>query len=209
MHLHTRYLIGNLREIASKVKKVQWQNVVQNHQKGEPFPVLDPKVKGYEPAELYKWEMCVQFHLQGTSEKVPTMDIGDKVRSLIVKLQKAHRKEEFLIFMEDGKLIQLKTFPKKMNKFFRNTIIFKSLKDTMVCIGHLTNINPFQISRMQYQEHINLLMEVTVQEKVGKDAIYCKLFNMTVEHAKFDIQLQLRELNTCYKIFPALLQQRV
>eukprot|EP00957_Ditylum_brightwellii_P109199 8329744-Ditylum_brightwellii.AAC.1 len=56
--------------------------------------------------------MCMQFHLQGASEKVPTMYIGDKVRSLIVKLHEAHAKY-FIIFTEDDKLIQLKTFPEK------------------------------------------------------------------------------------------------
>eukprot|EP00957_Ditylum_brightwellii_P018994 1429734-Ditylum_brightwellii.AAC.1 len=64
--------------MAPEAKKVQWCNTVQNHQNGEPLPVLDLKVEGYEPVELYQWEMCIQFHLQGTSEKVPTTDVSDK-----------------------------------------------------------------------------------------------------------------------------------
>eukprot|EP00957_Ditylum_brightwellii_P175218 13339743-Ditylum_brightwellii.AAC.1 len=78
--------------MAPKAKKVQWCNALQNHQNGKPLPALDPKVKGYEPMKLYQWEMCVQFHLQGASEIVPTTDVGDKIRNLIVKLHKAHKK---------------------------------------------------------------------------------------------------------------------
>eukprot|EP00957_Ditylum_brightwellii_P112513 8577532-Ditylum_brightwellii.AAC.1 len=87
----------------------------------------------------------------------------------------------------------------QMNKFFTHKSIFKSLKDTAVCIGHLANISPFWISRTQYQEHINLLLEATVQEKVEKDAKYYKLFNTAVGHAKFDIQLYLGKQNVCYE----------
>eukprot|EP00957_Ditylum_brightwellii_P078034 5931729-Ditylum_brightwellii.AAC.1 len=86
--------------MAPKAKKVQWRNTIQNHQHGKPLPILDPKVEGYEPVELYQWEICVRFHLQGASEIVPTTDIGDKIMNLIVKLHKVHRKD-FLIFMED------------------------------------------------------------------------------------------------------------
>eukprot|EP00957_Ditylum_brightwellii_P007756 586869-Ditylum_brightwellii.AAC.1 len=70
-------------------------------------------------------------------------------------------------------------------------MVFKSSKDTMVCIGHLADINLFQIDCMQYQEHINLLMEGAAQEKVANDKKYFELFNMTEEHAKYDIQLHL------------------
>ena len=44
-------------------KHVKWQNGVQNHQNGEQLPVLDPQIEGYNPVELYQWEMCVQFLL--------------------------------------------------------------------------------------------------------------------------------------------------
>eukprot|EP00957_Ditylum_brightwellii_P053526 4056173-Ditylum_brightwellii.AAC.1 len=186
--------------MAPKAKKIQWHNAIQNHQNGEPLPVLDPKVKGYEPVELYQWEMCVQFYLRSVSEIIPTTDVGDKIINLVVKLHEAHN-NDFLIFMEDVKLIKLETFPQKapeikkllncvvhdryknislvlhmmspkmfaefkklmiswlqMNKFFMNKTIFKSSKDTTVCIGHLKNINPFRISRPQYREHINVLI---------------------------------------------------
>eukprot|EP00957_Ditylum_brightwellii_P077572 5894866-Ditylum_brightwellii.AAC.1 len=64
--------------MSSTAKMVQWHNGMQNHQKGHPLPVLDPKVTGYEAVELFQWEMCLQFHTCGTSTKVPTIDVGDK-----------------------------------------------------------------------------------------------------------------------------------
>eukprot|EP00957_Ditylum_brightwellii_P097822 7449149-Ditylum_brightwellii.AAC.1 len=60
--------------MAPKAKQVQWCNSIQSHQNGKPLPTLDPKVEGYEPIDLYQWEMCIQYHLQGVSEKVPTTD---------------------------------------------------------------------------------------------------------------------------------------
>ena len=163
---------------------------MQNHQNGEPFPVMDPNVNGYESIELYQWEKCMQFHSRGASNKVPTMNVGDKIKSFIVKLQEMHGKDKFLVFTEDGKIVKLELFPTKpvdiksmfkysvndrwwnislamhmistksfsafknliltwlkMNKYYMNKTIFKSSKDTVVCIGHLTNINPFQIDR--------------------------------------------------------------
>eukprot|EP00957_Ditylum_brightwellii_P165030 12564442-Ditylum_brightwellii.AAC.1 len=143
-------------------------------------------------------------------------------------------KEKFSVLTEEGKIIQLETFPKKpveiksmfkysvndhwkiislvlhvmstklfqafknpiltwlkMNKYFMNKTIFKSSKDTNVCIGNLTNLNPFQINQTQYQESINLLMEGAAQEKVALNAKYLKTFNMTAEIAKYDVQLRL------------------
>eukprot|EP00957_Ditylum_brightwellii_P025361 1918457-Ditylum_brightwellii.AAC.1 len=61
------------------------------------------KVEGYETIELNQWEIYMQFHLHGASEKVPTTDIGDKVRSLIVKLYEIHEKENILIFTKNRK----------------------------------------------------------------------------------------------------------
>eukprot|EP00957_Ditylum_brightwellii_P129065 9845183-Ditylum_brightwellii.AAC.1 len=94
-------------------------------------------------------------------------DVGDKIRSMIVKLQEMHGKEKLLMFTEDRKLIQLETILKKINKYYMNKSIFKSSKDTAVCIGHTMNINPFWIDCTQSQESMNLLMEGSAQEKVA------------------------------------------
>eukprot|EP00957_Ditylum_brightwellii_P159813 12164434-Ditylum_brightwellii.AAC.1 len=47
----------------------------------------------------------------------------------------------------------------QLNKFLMNKIFFKSSKGTMVCVSNLMTINPFWISRTQFQEYMNMLME--------------------------------------------------
>eukprot|EP00957_Ditylum_brightwellii_P206230 15347450-Ditylum_brightwellii.AAC.1 len=94
-------------------KYAQWQDGVQNHQNGEPLLVLDPNVNGYESIKLYQWEMCMQFHSRGASDKVPTINVGDKIKNFIVKLQEMHGKDKFSVFTEDGKIVKLKSFLKK------------------------------------------------------------------------------------------------
>eukprot|EP00957_Ditylum_brightwellii_P033671 2551960-Ditylum_brightwellii.AAC.1 len=99
--------------MARNGQKVQWSNPVQNHQNGQPLLDLDPTVAGYEAIELCQWEMCIQFHLCGASMKIPMVDVGDKIRNVIIKLHKTHGKNKFLIFTEAGKAIELEAFPKK------------------------------------------------------------------------------------------------
>eukprot|EP00957_Ditylum_brightwellii_P038273 2893921-Ditylum_brightwellii.AAC.1 len=70
--------------MASSTKTVQWYNCLQNHQNGHLLPVLDPKVTGYGVVELFQWEMCLQFHSQGVSTKVSTIDVGDEVKNFII-----------------------------------------------------------------------------------------------------------------------------
>eukprot|EP00957_Ditylum_brightwellii_P207457 15353077-Ditylum_brightwellii.AAC.1 len=95
-------------------KHVKWYNNVQHHQNGEPLPVLDPQIKGYEPVELFQWEMCVQFSLRGVLTKHPTSDVRDKLKSLVIKLQEMHGKDKFLLFTEKGERIKIETFPAKV-----------------------------------------------------------------------------------------------
>eukprot|EP00957_Ditylum_brightwellii_P106845 8151462-Ditylum_brightwellii.AAC.1 len=70
-------------------KHVKWQTGVQNHQNGKPRPVLDPQIEGYNPVELYQWEMCVQVLSRRASTKHPTSDVRNKLKSLVIKLQEA------------------------------------------------------------------------------------------------------------------------
>eukprot|EP00957_Ditylum_brightwellii_P016673 1253241-Ditylum_brightwellii.AAC.1 len=79
---------------------LKWQNAVQNHQNGEPLPNLDLAINGYEPCELYQWEMCVQFHSCGASTLKHTSDIGKKIKCLLVKLQETHGKDKFSLFLK-------------------------------------------------------------------------------------------------------------
>eukprot|EP00957_Ditylum_brightwellii_P136241 10390400-Ditylum_brightwellii.AAC.1 len=82
--------------MAGNGKKVQWRNSIQNNQNGQPLPALDPKVAGYEALELYQWEMCIQFHLRGASKKIPTVEVGDKIKKIVIKLHKTHSKTSSL-----------------------------------------------------------------------------------------------------------------
>eukprot|EP00957_Ditylum_brightwellii_P034997 2652799-Ditylum_brightwellii.AAC.1 len=106
---------------------------------------------------------------------------------------------------QDGEMIQLETLPKmaieiksyfnyvvhdmwkNMNKFYMNKTIFKSSKDTTVCIGHITNVNLFWVNCTQYQESINLLMEGSAQEKVAANKKYFDWFNTMTDFEKYDI----------------------
>eukprot|EP00957_Ditylum_brightwellii_P178195 13572778-Ditylum_brightwellii.AAC.1 len=92
---------------------LKWQNPVQNHQNGEPLPVLDLAIKGYKPCELYQWEMCVQFHSCGASMQKHTSGIGKKIKSLLVKLQETNGKDKFSLFSKKGKPVVIETLPKK------------------------------------------------------------------------------------------------
>eukprot|EP00957_Ditylum_brightwellii_P020456 1542040-Ditylum_brightwellii.AAC.1 len=107
---------------------------------------------------------------------------------MIVKLQETHGKEKLSTFTENGKMIQLETLPKKvmeiksyfnymvhyrwknislafhMNKYYMNKMIFKTSKDTTVCIGHIKNMNPFWIDCTQYQESIYLDGRISARE---------------------------------------------
>eukprot|EP00957_Ditylum_brightwellii_P103197 7865143-Ditylum_brightwellii.AAC.1 len=94
-------------------KHIKWQNGVQNHQISKPLPALDPKIEGNNPVKLYQWEMCVQFLSRGTSMKHPTSDVRDKLKSLVIKLQEAHRKTKFLLFTEKEVRVKIETFPAK------------------------------------------------------------------------------------------------
>eukprot|EP00957_Ditylum_brightwellii_P054630 4139300-Ditylum_brightwellii.AAC.1 len=57
--------------------------------------------------------MCIQFLSRGASTKHPKSDVRDKLKSFVIKLQEAHRKEKFLLFTEKGVRIKIKTFPAK------------------------------------------------------------------------------------------------
>ena len=42
----------------------------------------------------------------------------------------------------------------------------------MVCIGHLTNIDPQRIDRTQYQDQINELLDAIADKKNKKDPTF-------------------------------------
>ena len=60
----------------------------------------------------------------------------------------------------------------QLNKIYMTKTIFKSSKDNVVCIGHLTNINPQRIDRTQYQDQINKLLDAIADKKHEKDLTF-------------------------------------
>ena len=56
----------------------------------------------------------------------------------------------------------------QLNKIYMTKTIFKSSKENVVCIGHLTNINPQRIDRTQYQDQINELLDAIADKNMRK-----------------------------------------
>eukprot|EP00957_Ditylum_brightwellii_P179510 13675500-Ditylum_brightwellii.AAC.1 len=62
--------------------------------------------------------------------------------------------------------------------------MFKSSKDNVVCLGHLTNINPQRIDRTQYQDQINELLDAIADKKHEKDPTFYRMHQTTSEFAR-------------------------
>eukprot|EP00957_Ditylum_brightwellii_P082333 6260437-Ditylum_brightwellii.AAC.1 len=76
--------------------------------------------------------MCVQFSSRRASTKYPTSDVRDKLKSLVIKLQEAHGKEKFLLFIEKGVRVKIETFPAKavdVQQKFEYTVHKKGYKN--------------------------------------------------------------------------------
>eukprot|EP00957_Ditylum_brightwellii_P107335 8190258-Ditylum_brightwellii.AAC.1 len=99
-------------------KHVKWQNGVQTNQNGKPLPVLEPQIEGYEAVEA--------------STKHPMSDIRDKLKSLVIKLQKEHGSEKFSLFTEKGERTKIETFPANtvdVKRLFQYTVREKGYKN--------------------------------------------------------------------------------
>eukprot|EP00957_Ditylum_brightwellii_P119826 9142696-Ditylum_brightwellii.AAC.1 len=77
----------------------------------------------------------------------------------------------------------------QLNKMYATKTIFKSSKDDVVCIVHLTNINPQHIDRTQYQDQINKLLDEIADEKHNKDPTFHEMHHTTSEYAKYHVHL--------------------
>eukprot|EP00957_Ditylum_brightwellii_P052300 3966663-Ditylum_brightwellii.AAC.1 len=67
-------------------QQAQWCNVT-NQQNGVALLVLDPKLEGYEVAELYQWEMCLQLTTHGALEEtlVSAYEVANPLNSMDIK----------------------------------------------------------------------------------------------------------------------------
>eukprot|EP00957_Ditylum_brightwellii_P029301 2214814-Ditylum_brightwellii.AAC.1 len=77
----------------------------------------------------------------------------------------------------------------QFNKIYMTKTIFKSSKENLVCIGHLTNINPKRIDRSQYQDQINELLDAIADEKRKKDPMFYKMHQTMNKFAKYHVHL--------------------
>eukprot|EP00957_Ditylum_brightwellii_P066441 5043941-Ditylum_brightwellii.AAC.2 len=81
-------------------KQVKWQYVIINLQDREALSSLHHKIEGYKTVELYQWELNIQFFARGTTSTIPTAEVGNKVKHLLLKLHEADRKKNFTAFRE-------------------------------------------------------------------------------------------------------------
>eukprot|EP00957_Ditylum_brightwellii_P135993 10370784-Ditylum_brightwellii.AAC.1 len=68
--------------------------------------------------------------------------------------------------------------------------IFKSSKGNVVCIDHLTNINPQRIDCTQYQDQINGLLDAITDKKHEKDPTFYEMHQTTSKYAKYHVHLR-------------------
>eukprot|EP00957_Ditylum_brightwellii_P078141 5940905-Ditylum_brightwellii.AAC.1 len=135
-------------------KHIKWHNGVQNHQNDAPLPVLDPQIEGYEPVELFQWELCIQFSLCGASMKNPMSDVRDKIKSLVIKLQEMLGKHKCSLFTEKGKRIKVKTFPAKAAEvygMFDFTVCEKGYKNVSLILHAMVPMPFYDFKTPVYQ----------------------------------------------------------
>eukprot|EP00957_Ditylum_brightwellii_P102654 7823518-Ditylum_brightwellii.AAC.1 len=77
----------------------------------------------------------------------------------------------------------------QLNRMYMTKTIFKSFKDNVVCIGHLTNINPQRIDCMQYQDQINKLLAAVADDKHDKGPNFYQMHHMASKSAKYHVHL--------------------
>eukprot|EP00957_Ditylum_brightwellii_P195369 14885368-Ditylum_brightwellii.AAC.1 len=78
----------------------------------------------------------------------------------------------------------------QLNKMYMMKVIFKSSKDNVVCIGHLTTINHQRIDCTQYQDQINELLDAIADKKHEKDLTFYEMHHTTSKYAKHHIHLR-------------------
>eukprot|EP00957_Ditylum_brightwellii_P098365 7494888-Ditylum_brightwellii.AAC.1 len=69
--------------------------------------------------------------------------------------------------------------------------IYRSSKDTVVCIGHLTGANQNTVHRLGYQDDINDLLDKELDDldEEGMEE-YLEMYGTNAEGAVYDIQIR-------------------
>jgi hypothetical protein len=103
-----------LHKCACNRKQVKYQNATQKHQRIDLLsPIHDLKSDGYISVEVYQWEMCVQFYSSLASLIIPTLDIGNKAKGLLLKLQEVHGYHKLSMFNKKEKQRNIVTFERR------------------------------------------------------------------------------------------------
>eukprot|EP00957_Ditylum_brightwellii_P041896 3173193-Ditylum_brightwellii.AAC.1 len=82
-------------------------------QGGKALPNLEHSFEGYDPTDIFQWELSIQMWAHGATSLTNINEVGNKVRTVLMKLQSAHGKANFEMFNEKYKFIELKTFPRR------------------------------------------------------------------------------------------------
>eukprot|EP00957_Ditylum_brightwellii_P179459 13670918-Ditylum_brightwellii.AAC.1 len=78
----------------------------------------------------------------------------------------------------------------KMNNIYLNITIFRSTKETVTKIGHITKINPMKSYCVTCQEQLNKALVVVALEVNKEDTTYFKNYGTLWELANFNVQLK-------------------
>eukprot|EP00957_Ditylum_brightwellii_P052310 3967563-Ditylum_brightwellii.AAC.1 len=87
----------------------------KKYQGGRALPFLDHDFTGYYITEWYQWEVNVQLLAKGAMQLNSANDVGRKVKALLVKLYKAHRKDTINTFSQNKRQLEVDNFPKSAN----------------------------------------------------------------------------------------------
>eukprot|EP00957_Ditylum_brightwellii_P084585 6431901-Ditylum_brightwellii.AAC.1 len=98
---------------ASETQPVSYN---QKHQSSAPLPFLDHDFHGYHTTEWYQWEVNVQSLAKGATQMNSGNDVGARVKSLLVKLYAAHRKDTINIFSKTKRFFKVEMIPKTAKK---------------------------------------------------------------------------------------------
>eukprot|EP00957_Ditylum_brightwellii_P094145 7167858-Ditylum_brightwellii.AAC.1 len=67
---------------------------------------------------------------------------------------------------------------------FLDNTMFRSTKESIQCLGHLTNMNPLHDDCAAYQELINGMLAGIAKKKLEENKLFHALYNTTAELAK-------------------------
>eukprot|EP00957_Ditylum_brightwellii_P164564 12529391-Ditylum_brightwellii.AAC.1 len=90
------------------------QDYWHNKQQGEEvLPNLEHSFEDYDPTDIYQCELSVLMWYCSPTLLTSINKVGNKARTMLMKLQSTHGKANFELFNEQYERIKLETFPKK------------------------------------------------------------------------------------------------